>query len=135
MNAIRVNPAVIPVLVAGALLSAWAAGTWFAIPSFAWSTSDLPLPANVSTVSLKVKGMRCRKSSQSIHGLLFDRTDANRVDGYLRAILFPSTGAGRLELTYDPSRTDLAQVARAMSWDPNGLATPYKVVLDLKTFQ
>jgi hypothetical protein len=132
MNAIRVAPAVIPTLVAGAFLSAWIAGTWYAIPSFAWSTSDIPEPANVATVNLSVKGMRCRKSSQKLHGLLFDRTDDNRVEGYLRAILFPSTGAGRLELSYDPSRTNLAQVARAIGWNKKGLETSYKVILDLK---
>lgn len=132
MSAIHISPKVVPALVAGAFVSAWIAGTWFTIPSFAWSTSDITRPANVATVDLSVRGMRCRKTSQKIYDLLFDRTDENRVEGYLKAVVYPSTGAGRLELTYDPARTDLAKVARAIGWDKNGLATPYQVVLDLE---
>lgn len=131
MSVTRVPLSVVPALVATAFVSAWIAGTWFAIPAFDWSTPDVDRPDNVVTASLRVRGMKCRKTSQRLFPLLFDRQDDNRIEGYLRASLYPAPGEGRLEISFDPTKTDTAKIAQAISLDAQGMQTPFHVRIDL----
>ncbi len=132
MSAIRIPTLIVPGLVATTFLTAWIAGTWFAIPAFVWSTSDVTPPANLVKADLLVSGMKCRKSSQKLHRLLFGRVDDNRIDGYLRTVLFPAPGAGHLEVSYDPTQTDLARITQAIQLDREGLETTFRVQVELK---
>lgn len=132
MTVTRVPLSVVPALVATAFASAWIAGTWFAIPAFDWSTPGVARPTNVVTANLRVRGMKCRKTSQNLHGLLFGRQDDNRIEGYLRAILYPAPGEGQLEISYDPTKTDLDTIIQAIALDPEGMQTRFQVRVDLE---
>lgn len=131
MNARAVSPVWVPVLVAATFVGAWQASERFRIPSFDWETTDIEVPADATTASLRVRGLKCRHSSLPIEDLLFGRTDAHAVPGYLRAKIFPAPGVGEMEVTYDPDATDPQAIARAVKLDRHGQETDYRVLLDL----
>ncbi len=132
MRHMRVSPYTVPGLVGSIFLLTWTAGNWFPIPSFDWNTKSIEVPAKSETVSLRVKGMKCRHSSMPIEGLLFGREDKLALRGYLRAVIYPAPGAGELQVTYDPKFCNPRKIANAIKYDRYGQESKYRVLLDVK---
>ena len=132
MSAFHVPRLVVPSAVTLAFAGAYAVSTWFPIPSFDWMSEGIEVPAITETVELRVKGLKCRHGSEAMHPLLFGREDARAPQGYLRAVIYPSPGVGKMYLTYDPAKTDLRKIANAVKLDPNGLETEFRILLEVK---
>jgi hypothetical protein len=128
----RVPLSSVPVAVVAAFFGAWLVSEVFPIPSFDWRTEATPAPATVRTVSLRVRGLKCRHSSEPMHDLLFGREDGLRIEGYLRAVLYPAPGVGEMQVTFDPARTDVRRIAKAVKLDRDGQETVYRVLLEVK---
>ena len=127
-----VPPLVVPFLVALAFLGGWGANRFFPIPTYEWETRGIPRPERTETVTLRVAGLRCRHSSRGMKELLFGRKDPAALKGYLKVRIFPAPGAGEMEVTFDPARTDVKKIARAVKMDARGQYSPYRVILEEK---
>ncbi len=128
----KIPASIVPVMVVLAFFFAWLVSTYFPIPSFDWKTEDIPVPANAKTVTLRVRGLKCRHSSQTMEPLLFFRQDDLKLEGYLRAVIYPEPGVGTMHLTYDPAKCDLRRVAKAVKLDSNGQESKFRVLLEVK---
>ncbi len=122
----------VPLLVALAFAGALLADRAFRIPTFEWETRGIPRPAEVKTVTLKVAGLKCRHSSLGMRDLLFGRKDPAAVKGYLKVRIFPAPGAGEMEVTFDPSKTSVKEIARAVKMDERGQYSNFRVLLEEK---
>ena len=132
MSALHVPRLAVPTAVSLAFFGAYAVSTWFPIPSFDWVTEGVEAPPSAETVELRVKGLKCRHSSEQMHSLLFGREDARAPRGYLRAVIYPSPGVGKMYLTYDPEKTDLQKIAQAVKLDSDGLESEFRILLDVE---
>jgi hypothetical protein len=132
MAYVHVPRALVPSAVTLAFFGAWVVSTYFPIPSYDWSTEGIAAPPEAVTVTVKVRGLKCRHASEGMHGLLFDREDALAPQGYLRAVIYPSPGAGDMILTYDPAQTNLQKLARAVKLDADGQETEFRMLLEVK---
>lgn len=128
----RVPLPIVPVLVVAAFFGAWLVSEVFPIPSFDWRTEATPAPATAQTVSLRVRGLKCRHSSEPMQDLLFGREDGLAIEGYLRAVLYPAPGVGEMQVTFDPAKTDVRRIAKAVKLDRDGQETVYRVLLEVR---
>lgn len=131
MRARRVPMSVVPAAVTAAFFGAWFVSRHAPIPSFDWVTSAITMPAHARTTTLRVRGLECRHRSLQLQPLLFERSDARAIPGYLRVVVYPSPGIGEMIVTYDPEQTDPVQIARAVRLDAKGLETEFRVLLDV----
>ena len=128
----RVPAVSIPLLVVLVFLGGWAANKVYRIPTYEWETRGIPRPEGAKTVVLKVAGLRCRHSSLGMKELLFGRKDRAAVKGYLKVRIFPAPGAGEMEVTFDPAKTSVQEIARAVKMDARGQYSDYRVLLEEK---
>ncbi len=132
MSSVKTSRLLIPFLAAASIACAWGASKVFRISTFTWETEGVKEKGDLETVTLKVAGLRCRHSSLGIKPLLFGRKDALKIEGYLKVRIFPAPGAGEMEVTFDPGKTSVERIARAIKIDPKGYETPYRVILHVK---
>ena len=126
------SPLLVPLLVVSAFLGALGANRIYRIPTYEWETKGIPRPARTETVVLRVAGLKCRHSSVGMKDLLFGRKDRAAVRGYLKVRIFPSPGAGEMEVTFDPAATNVKKIAGAVKMDDRGQYSPYRVLLEEK---
>ena len=122
----------VPFLAGGLIFLSWFASSNFKIATFTWETEGISKPKNLKTEVVKVIGMKCRHSSMGIKDLLFGRNDDLKIEGYLKVRVFPAPKAGDLEVTYDPSKTSIEKIAKAIKINDKGSETPYRVILHIK---
>jgi ferredoxin len=94
--------------VGGAVAASYA----FPLPSFVQSFGERP--AQSATLSLHVRGVNCRHSTEVFVQTL-RRDDEYRVRGYLRIEAWPEPGTGAVRVIYDPARTSETAIKRAIT--------------------
>jgi len=86
----------------------------FPLPSFIHVRDGVARPAETASVTLEVRGLKCRGSA-NLFVFFLEREDVERVPGYLRIDAWPDPTAGRARITFDPARTDEGAIQRAIT--------------------
>jgi polyferredoxin len=104
--------AVLVVLLLACLGGAVAATYKFPLPSFVHVRGTRP--AQTSSVSLNIFGVKCRESALSL-AECFERRDEYAVAGYVRVEAWPAPEIGRVRIIYDPTTTTALGIQRAIA--------------------
>ena len=114
------------VCIGGAIAATYA----LPLPSFVHNRGQVP--AQTATLSLRVRGVVCRHSSEQFVQYL-QRTDEFALRGYLRIEAWPEPSTATVQITFDPTRTNEAALKRAITEPQYDVTTsawkfsPYKI--------
>jgi hypothetical protein len=112
---IRINhpkPLFLTVLVLCVIVTAWAV-FFVDIDTFRYARS-LPRPDNPEHMSFDVKGVSCSGSAR-LFVYFLNREDFSQVNGYLKVGMRPRSGWVRVNVWYDPARTDQTAIREAVT--------------------
>ncbi|MEW6250358.1 MAG: 4Fe-4S binding protein [Planctomycetota bacterium] len=117
-------PVLVPIVlacVAGAVAMTYA----LPLPSFVYSRGEAP--AQTAVLTLDVRGVNCRHSTQRFFAFITSREDEYRIPGYLRLEAWPNPAASTVRITYDPavaSEETILDAITTPTFDQAGRSTP-----------
>ena len=82
------------------------------VPSFVKRRGDPS--AETAVMELKIEDLTCRGRANLFFYFL-DRDDIDAVPGFLRVAAWPGIGWARVQITYDPTRTDEMAIKVALT--------------------
>jgi len=85
-------------------------------PSFTVShVSGGGFPKDAAHLELMIEGVGCRGKCNRLDGQYLHREDAFAIDGYLGLQAWPGTGASRVRVFYDPTKTNPDEIKTAIT--------------------
>lgn len=96
-----------------AVVGAAVAATYvFPLPSFVWSKGEPP--ERTRQIELHVNNVNCRGNA-SLLVYFLERDDELELDGYLKLEAWPGPDPARIQITFDPTRTNDAAILQALA--------------------